>query len=294
MTAGPLVEIGGFPIQFPHPLKFPWRFRLFQKPPLSKEPVYLIQPSSGPLTPHEKIFYGKKGDYRTSPSSKGLLIKIPKYSPFYPPLRAILLNQKEAQVTLYLKKGIKNFSPFLSSILFFIVYYTLIQKGGFFLHASGILDQGKGFLFVGPGGSGKSTIASLFGTEKDSVILNDDRTIVRKMGPSFWLYGTPWSRSRQSISARSTLLTAIFFLSHGKENRLTRLSQKEALKRFLPELYLPPWDPDGHPATLSLALEVCARVPTYSLGFAPDQAVVSFLRDFSRSYDKDHTLKCSL
>jgi len=280
MRAGPSLEIGGFPIQFPYPLKLPRRFALFQKASPPKEFVCVLRPSFGPLPLQEKIFYGKKRIFQTSSSSKGLLLKIPQNSSFGPPVRAILLNQKKAQVTLYLKKGAKDLSPFVSPILFLIVYYTLVQKGGFFLHSSSVMDHGKGLLFVGPGGSGKSTIAEFFDGEKNSVVLNDDRTIVRKSGSRFRLFGTPWNSSCQSISARSIPLTAIFFLAHGRENHLTRLLPKEAVRRFLPELHIPSWDPIGHPILLSLALEVCTKIPSYSLTFTPQKEVVSFLRNF--------------
>jgi len=148
------------------------------------------------------------------------------------------------------------------------------------------MDRGKGFLFVGPSGAGKTTMARLFHhNNKESVVLNDDRTIVRKMKSTFRLFGSPWRSSGLMASADSIPLSAIFFLSHGHKNRLLRLTPKEAVQRFLPQAFLPPWNLEGCARSLPLALEVCEKIPSYALAFIPHHDTVPFLRGFFKKHD---------
>lgn len=287
------LEIGGCSIllQLPQEGEVPERLLPFRNHYPFEDPCYILRTSlKPPLFQRGKIFYGKGKVLQFSCGPKGLLIEMFLNPPLDFSPWALLLKRECTQGILYLKKETTILSSLIWAV-FLIVYYLLIKQGGIFAHASGVIDRRKGFLFVGPSGAGKSTLASLCQEEKDSVVLNDDQIIVRKNGRTFWLFGTPWHGPCKSISSQSAPLTAIFFLSHGKQNRLIPLSPKEALKRFLPELYIPPWDPNGRPTLLSLALEVCAKIPSYSLAFTPQKEVVPFLRDFFKNYDKNHTKK---
>ena len=58
------------------------------------------------------------------------------------------------------------------------------QRGGFLLHASGVVRKGIAHLFFGPSGSGKTTIVRLSSRE---IILNDDCILVHPYTPS-WYY----------------------------------------------------------------------------------------------------------
>jgi len=65
----------------------------------------------------------------------------------------------------------------------------LARSRGVMVHACGIDDHGRGYLFAGNSGHGKSTMARLWNEE--ARILNDDRIVVREKDGQFWMYATP-------------------------------------------------------------------------------------------------------
>ena len=78
----------------------------------------------------------------------------------------------------------------LSEIL---VVNHLCKNKGIIAHALAIDDQGKGLMFFGRTGRGKTTLANLYKDHcKDTTVLSDERVIIRKRDKRFWLYGTPW------------------------------------------------------------------------------------------------------
>ena len=69
-----------------------------------------------------------------------------------------------------------------------LAYFSLCQ-GGLLLHCAGVLADGEAYLFTGEGGSGKSTVVAL---SPDKVALNDDLVVLRRDGPGWRAYGTPF------------------------------------------------------------------------------------------------------
>jgi len=70
-----------------------------------------------------------------------------------------------------------------------LLAYLAFRRGGLLFHCAGVLADGEAYLFTGEGGSGKSTVVSL---SPDKVALNDDLVVLRRDGPSWWAYGTPF------------------------------------------------------------------------------------------------------
>ena len=56
-------------------------------------------------------------------------------------------------------------------------------------HCAGVLSDGGAHLFTGEGGSGKSTVVAL---SPDELALNDDLVVLRRDGPGWRAYGTPF------------------------------------------------------------------------------------------------------
>ncbi len=55
--------------------------------------------------------------------------------------------------------------------------YRLVELGGVLLHSAGLVEEGRAFLFVGPSGAGKTTVASLSRAE-GKLVLSDDMNVV--------------------------------------------------------------------------------------------------------------------
>lgn len=155
----------------------------------------------------------------------------------------------------------------------------LLSRGrGAELHAVGIDDNGRGDLFCGVSGAGKSTTSYLWQGELGVQILSDDRIIARKHGDRFWIYGTPWHGEAQFASPHSIPLSRLFMLRHGTENHVRDLSRSEAVARLMTCCFATFWDRDGMAFTISFLEELAKSVPCYELSFVPDHSVVDFVR----------------
>jgi hypothetical protein len=155
----------------------------------------------------------------------------------------------------------------------------LSRKLGFIVHACGVDYRDEGLLFVGSSGAGKTTIAKLWGEDSATKILSDDRIIVRASGRNFKIYGTPWHGTGKYAKPDSARLKKIFFLKHGKENRLARLTPVEAGTRLLAAAFPPLWDREGMDFTLGLCSKVMSVTPAYELSFLPDADIRGVIKD---------------
>lgn len=109
----------------------------------------------------------------------------------------------------------------------------LLRHGGFQLHSSAVLLEGRAYLFSAPSGTGKSTHTEkwcrLFGAE----YLNDDKPALRRTAAGWIAYGTPWSGKHDLSTPRSAPLGGIAFLRRGEENTIRRLEPAEGVELLI-------------------------------------------------------------
>lgn len=98
------------------------------------------------------------------------------------------------------------------------------------MHASVIENQGKGYLFLGKSGTGKSTHSRLWlANVPGSQLLNDDNPIVRcRDNGEIWVYGSPWSGKTACYINKGMPIGGFVDLSQALENRIRRCSLPEA------------------------------------------------------------------
>ena len=92
------------------------------------------------------------------------------------------------------------------------------------MHASVVTRGGRGFLFLGRSGTGKSTHSRLWlehipGTE----LLNDDNPVLRVVDGTARVYGSPWSGKTPCYKAQDVPVGAVVRLRQAPENRISRL-----------------------------------------------------------------------
>ena len=98
------------------------------------------------------------------------------------------------------------------------------------MHASVIENQGKGYLFLGKSGTGKSTHSRLWlENVPGSRLLNDDNPIVRIQDDgTVWVYGSPWSGKTPCYINKGVPVGGIVKLSQAPENRIRSCALPEA------------------------------------------------------------------
>jgi MoaA/NifB/PqqE/SkfB family radical SAM enzyme len=153
----------------------------------------------------------------------------------------------------------------------------LAERQGCILHASGIIMDGKGLLFVGHSEAGKSTMLKILRDHGE--VLCDDRIIVRRWPEGFRIHGT-WSHGElPDVSPAGAPLAAMIFLDKATTNELIPITDKvERLSRLLSHVVKPVVTADWWEKTLALAGRIAVEVPIYRLRFDMSGQVVGLLK----------------
>lgn len=175
--------------------------------------------------------------------------------------------QNEAEESLF---------PLLYPMGPLVMYYLTAKYDAIMIHGSGISDGGKGRIFTGVSGQGKTTMAKLW-FDAGAEVLNDDRLIVRKDGNAYTVYNTPMFYVDQP---RRSKLDAIYSIYHSAENRLTRLEGAEAISAISPNLIQHGYSSELINHHLNFVSEIIEQVPVFKLGFLPDKRVTQELRGY--------------
>jgi hypothetical protein len=151
------------------------------------------------------------------------------------------------------------------------------ERRACFLHSCGVVVDGRGLLFVGHSGAGKSTMMSLLASEGEA--LCDDRNIVRVWDDGVRVHGC-WSHGEVPVvSSASAPLGAVLFLSQADANRLVPLKGGRAvLGNLLPCVIKPLVTADWWERTLDVIERVVDDVPCYVAEFDRSGAIVPLLR----------------
>jgi hypothetical protein len=157
-----------------------------------------------------------------------------------------------------------------------LLVQLLARRGGLLVHGCGVDDGGRGLLFAGESGDGKSTMARLW--EGAGRVLNDDRVALRVRGSAVEMYGTPWHGDHPEVGPGGVTLSRIFVLSRAAQHRTAPLGPAEAASLLLARSFPPLWSGDGVARALAALEEIAALAPCARLGFAPTPDVVPFVR----------------
>ncbi|UCD72022.1 MAG: hypothetical protein JSW70_03250 [Syntrophobacterales bacterium] len=196
--------------------------------------------------------------------------------------RVMVMNPSLYRGELYVKKPADESSfaiePFSGVTAELLMVHYLAQGKGVLLHSCGIELDGKGILFVGHSGAGKSTMARLCNNAGDVPILSDDRIIVRKKDGIFWMYGTPWQGEEQFASPKGHPLHRIYFIKHARKNKITKTDEIGATSKLLTCSFPPFWDKKGMRFTLDFLSDLSNTIPCRELRFVPDESIVPFIQ----------------
>lgn len=156
--------------------------------------------------------------------------------------------------------------------------HFLLSRGGLIVHAAAAEVAGRGCLFPGPGGAGKSTWAKLLGGVPGLTVLGEDKVILRGSADGLRILGTPWNPEPASRVAGSAKLAGIYFLDHSRENAIQPLEPFAALRQLLGQTFLPFSAPELDEA-VSVLEEAVRAAETFSFGFRAERSAVEYFRD---------------
>lgn len=122
----------------------------------------------------------------------------------------------------------------LSSLLRVLFSVAVVAHKGCSIHASVVVCEDEGFLFLGASGTGKSTHARLWCNEFGAELLNDDNPMLRIEHGEVVVYGTPWSGKTLCYKNKRVSVGAIVRLRQALENHFQSLRALDAFMALLP------------------------------------------------------------
>jgi hypothetical protein len=155
-----------------------------------------------------------------------------------------------------------------------LAVHILGAGGGLEFHACGLVVDGRGFLFVGQSGAGKTTTAQLWLQETSPTILSDDRIIVRETGGGLRMYGTPWHGEAEICTAADAPLTAVFLLEQSDVNEIRAVEPADAVARLFGCSFPLFHRAESVAQTLSLLCTITERGFVHELAFRRDVSAV--------------------
>lgn len=154
-----------------------------------------------------------------------------------------------------------------------LLYFLFSQGGDIMIHGSGVVSGGRGWLFSGRSGSGKTTMARIFDGAGDRVI-HDDRLVLRREGSGWVMHNTPVYRNDEP---RSAPLDHLWVIRHGSANVSEPVAGAEAVAMILSNCIQQNWDREAASRLAAAADELAASVKVSRLSFLPDASVRDYL-----------------
>lgn len=186
------------------------------------------------------------------------------------PIRVYLITDKFFKNAKFRLLGSIPFS--INTVLMLMFAFATARKNTLLMHSSVTMKDGKGYLFLGKSGTGKSTHSQLWINYIEGCsLLNDDNPVIRVTETGeVRVYGSPWSGKTPCYRNLDVPVGAIVSLQQAKTNKIRRQSLPEAYAsvyvsfsgyRFIKEMA------DGLHITNAM---VVSKVPCYLLDCLPD------------------------
>lgn len=168
-------------------------------------------------------------------------------------------------------------------LLVLLMNYFARRKTGIVIHGVGVKDSdGRGFVFAGKSGSGKSTTARIWHKYTQARVLNDDRMIIRKIRGRFFIFGSPWHGGFSDYldsSCELARLDKFFFIRHWPRNTSRPLAYREAMSDIYPLIFPTFWDKGLLDNLVLLASDLIRVSRCFNLGFVANKRVIKFVRE---------------
>lgn len=143
---------------------------------------------------------------------------------------SLMCNEDFTQGTFMTKVRNSRAAFVLNNSLMLMFAFRTATLDTLEMHSSVVMKDGKGYLFLGKSGTGKSTHSRQWLEHiPDTELLNDDNPIIRVSADGVArVYGSPWSGKTPCYKAKDVPIGAIVRIRQCPENRITRYSILEA------------------------------------------------------------------
>lgn len=147
------------------------------------------------------------------------------------------------------------------------------------IHSSYLIYQNKAVLFTGPSGIGKSTQAALWERELGAMVINGDRSLVRREVNGWRVYGVPNCGSSAISKNESAELAGIILLEQSTENQLTAPPMVECYRKLLTQIVMNRYEETECVQTMELLQRLMEEVTVKKLSCLPNREAVFLVKE---------------
>lgn len=195
--------------------------------------------------------------------------------PLCPDERKALLkfSLESREWNLWIDCRVNDIDPLEYPLDGLILYYLTVISRDILMHASGVTFNGKGFMFSGVSGRGKTTIAGIW-DKYGAKVIHDDRLVIRKRPEGFIMYNTPVYANDVPTKA---VLDKLFLIDHGTTNDLVKIRDAVAVSLVMANCIQHNWGAEIINRLLESVTYLCEAVPVMKLSFVPDKSVADYI-----------------
>ena len=255
-----------FAVELPHECNIDTllpSFAPFRCPPTSDEQLFVLTLDDTPFADDGELWDETTNDLgltRLYKTAEGYRVAL-QYTP-QGPVHTMIADERFTMARVNLSSHDKYAGQALSSLLRLAFAQAIVWHRAISIHASAVVCDGKGYLFMGKSGTGKSTHSALWQQHIPGChLLNDDNPTLRIVGDKVIVYGTPWSGKTHCYRNEQHPVGAIVRLVQAKENSYHPQSGVAAFVAILPGCSAIRRDAAQYDTLCTTLAEISAMVP---------------------------------
>lgn len=175
----------------------------------------------------------------------------------------ICLINEECSFSLAVIRKETEESHYLASLFRAMAPVIARFRRGILIHSSGILHDGKVFMFIGQSESGKSTVVRL---SQPRVALSDEAVFVQELDGKLHCWGTPYGREHPGSNVCEELGCCLF-LVQDTDTFVKKLSVMQALPKLVSNLWCIANISGISSDILDMCVQIASKIPCYELHF---------------------------
>ncbi len=187
--------------------------------------------------------------------------------------KVLVMKENSSVWELFMNSTGDTVDPLIYPLDGLILYYLASKKSAVMVHASAVNYNGRGWLFSGRSGNGKTTIAKLFDNQGVEVI-HDDRVILVKQEGRWFIHSTP---VYQDDVPRNAPLDHIWIIEHGRSNVSIPVEGAIATAMVLSNCIQQTWEGVAAETLLNAVEDVTTATQVSHLSFVPDASICRYL-----------------
>lgn len=153
--------------------------------------------------------------------------------------------------------------------------FMVFNSGGILLHASGIVIDQTGYLFIGKSGAGKSTIVR---NSYDKEILGDDMLAVFPSENGWNVMATPFTNpGLQSVKPKKVHLGNLYYLRKSLSTYSEEISSSEALAELVANVPVIPSISEFTLGVIDRCRQIVHEISCKKLYFLPDRSFLEVI-----------------